>query len=89
MMVGFDGPRITPEVIDMVSNHKVGAIILFTRNIETGNQTKRLTCELQELARKSGQQYPLIIATDQEKWSCEKAAQDDIGFSWKYGTWSD
>ncbi len=66
MMVGFDGPRITPEVIDMVSNHKVGAIILFTRNIETDNQTKRLTCELQELARKSGQQYPLIIATDQE-----------------------
>lgn len=66
MMIGFDGPELTPEVMDMVSNHKVGSIILFTRNIETSEQTARLTEELQILAQKSNQQYPLIIATDQE-----------------------
>lgn len=66
MMIGFEGPELTPEVIDMVSNYKIGSIILFTRNIEASEQTIRLTKELQTLAHKSGHQYPLIIATDQE-----------------------
>lgn len=66
MMIGFDGPELTPEVMDMVLNHKVGSIILFTRNIETSEQIARLTRELQMLAQRSGQQCPLIIATDQE-----------------------
>lgn len=52
------------DIRTLITKHKVGAIILFQRNVSDGPQLSRLTDSLQELAREAEQ--PLFIAIDQE-----------------------
>lgn len=66
MMVGFDGTCLTKELEELISNEKIGSVILFARNIESAEQVAKLTESLQEHAKSSGHKHPLIIATDQE-----------------------
>lgn len=66
VMVGFPGTVITPRIEDLIRNHHVGGIILFTRNIQDPEQIFHLTQRLQAIAREAGQRYPLLIAVDQE-----------------------
>lgn len=44
----------------------MGAVILFSRNIETGRQLLQLTNSLQEISRSAGQKQGLLISIDQE-----------------------
>lgn len=66
LMVGFKGLEPTPEIIELIEQHRVGNIILFSRNIKSKEQVAALTAKLQSIARNSGHTQPLLIATDQE-----------------------
>ncbi|KAI9259674.1 glycoside hydrolase superfamily [Phascolomyces articulosus] len=66
LMCGFDGLEPTPGIIDLIENHNLGSIILFSRNIDTPEQIRQLTTSLQSIARRAGHKRPLFIAVDQE-----------------------
>lgn len=60
-IVGFDGTTPPPELIQLIREEEVGAIILFRRNIESLGQLHRLTAQLQEIAGGN-----LLIGIDHE-----------------------
>lgn len=66
MMFGFAGQTPSESIIDMIENHHVGGVILFSRNVGTAEEVLNLNNKLQELARKAGHEYPLLISIDQE-----------------------
>ncbi len=65
-MVGFHGPAVTPEITELIQQHHVGGVVLFSRNIRSAEQVFALTSELQALARAANHPYPLLISIDQE-----------------------
>ncbi|KAI8975770.1 glycoside hydrolase superfamily [Mycotypha africana] len=65
-MCGFHGTEPTEEILDLIRNHNLGSVILFSRNIETPEQTQQLTYKLQQAAKEAGHIRPLLIAVDQE-----------------------
>lgn len=65
-MFGFVGTDVTEDVVEMLEHEKVGSVCLFPRNIETPEQVKKLNDDLQNTAKRSGHNVPLIISTDQE-----------------------
>lgn len=64
-MVGFDGTSPPAELLARIRLGRVGAVILFTRNIASTAQVISLTGGLQRAARQ-GRNPPLLIAVDQE-----------------------
>lgn len=60
-MVGFDGTEPPVDLIQLIREEEVGAVILFRRNIKSLEQLKRLTSQLQELAGGN-----LLIGIDHE-----------------------
>jgi len=60
-MFGFIGTEPTPEILNFIKNDGLGGVILFRRNIESSEQLKRMTGELQDAA--GGK---LFISIDQE-----------------------
>lgn len=65
LMVGIPGPRVEAVARELVRDLKVGGIILFTRNIESPEQVRELTRDLQrEALTATGR--PLLLAVDQE-----------------------
>jgi beta-N-acetylhexosaminidase len=65
LMVGFDGMELNPDVKFLIRDLKVGGLILFSQNIETPAQVKKLCRAAQDFARMC-EQPPLFIAIDQE-----------------------
>lgn len=65
-IVGFDGHVPNDDIKTLITTHKVGAIVLFQRNVGSASQLLDLTNSLQELARSSGHEQRLFIAIDQE-----------------------
>jgi beta-N-acetylhexosaminidase len=65
LMVGFEGKRFNPDLKFLIRDLKVGGVVLFSQNIETPDQVKKLCAAIQEYAR-TKHQPPLIIAIDQE-----------------------
>lgn len=65
LMVGFEGTQLDADLKFLIGDLKVGAIILFSHNVETPGQVKKLCSAAQEYARTNGQP-PLMIAIDQE-----------------------
>jgi len=61
-IVGFDGTETSPELRSFVHDEAIGGVILFSRNISSRNQVKRLVGRLQEEAGA----VPLFVAIDQE-----------------------
>ncbi len=59
--VGFDGLEPPPHLIDWLREGRVGAIILFGRNVASPAQVKDLVAACQKAAR-----YPLLVGVDQE-----------------------
>jgi beta-N-acetylhexosaminidase len=66
LIVGFEGKTVNKTVKAHISQRFVGGVILFDRNIQSPRQVARLTNELQQLARETPHQIPLLIGTDQE-----------------------
>jgi len=65
LMVGFDGTGLDENLRHLISDIKVGGIILFAINLETPGQIKDLCAAVQDYAGECGQP-PLFIAIDQE-----------------------
>ena len=65
LMVGFEGKRFNQDLEFLIRDLKVGGIILFSHNVETPDQVKKLCGSIQEYAQAHGQPL-LIIAIDQE-----------------------
>ena len=66
VVVGFEGTRLNTEIRSLVSQHFVGGVTLFARNIQSIRQLARLTNDLQTLTQETEPRIPLFIATDQE-----------------------
>ena len=66
IMVGFEGIQANDVIETHIRERFVGGIVLFSRNIQSPQQTAELTNELQRLARTTGRQIPLFIGIDQE-----------------------
>ncbi|KAH8556383.1 glycoside hydrolase superfamily [Umbelopsis sp. PMI_123] len=66
LVCGFDGLQPTEGILDLIRNHGLGSIILFSRNIDTPEQVLKMTTELQQAAKDAGHTRPLLIAADQE-----------------------
>lgn len=64
-MVDFSGPEITPALERLLHEGRIGAVILFDKNIRSTQQVRALTTNLQSLAAQAGLP-PLIISIDQE-----------------------
>ena len=65
MVVGFSETKINDDITDLISNYKIGNIILFKHNIENNEQLKKLCEELQKLV-KQHTGHEAFIAIDQE-----------------------
>ncbi|KAG0170185.1 hypothetical protein DFQ28_002250 [Apophysomyces sp. BC1034] len=66
LMCGFHGLEPSNDIIDLIQNHNLGSVILFSRNIDSPEQVHKLTQSLQKLAYEAGHSHPLLIAVDQE-----------------------
>ena len=66
IMVGFDGTQANEAIETHIRERFVGGVVLFSRNIETPQQTAELTNQLQRLAEAITRQIPLFIGIDQE-----------------------
>ena len=66
LMSGFEGTTLTPETEDLIRNHHVGGLILFSRNYENPKQLHKLICDLQDVAASTSTGLPLFISVDQE-----------------------
>lgn len=66
IMAGFEGTTLTPETEDLIRNHHVGGLILFSRNYENPEQLHTLIRDLQDVAASSSTGLPLFISVDQE-----------------------
>ncbi|MCB9545581.1 MAG: beta-N-acetylhexosaminidase [Myxococcales bacterium] len=62
LIVGFDGPRVPPELMRLDEEWGLGGYILFRRNLESMEQIMDLNEELWDL----GQGVPPFIGIDQE-----------------------
>ncbi|KAL1917137.1 uncharacterized protein VTP21DRAFT_4793 [Calcarisporiella thermophila] len=65
-MVGFYGLEPSDELIQLITTHQVGSVVLFSRNIASVEQLRSLTLSLQQIAKNAGHPHPLLIAVDQE-----------------------
>jgi len=69
-MFGFGaeggGTEVTDNLRLLIERYHVGGVIYFLRNVESARQTASLSERIQELARRSGQRLPVLIAVDQE-----------------------
>ena len=66
IMVGFEGTQPNETIETHIRERFVGGVVLFSRNIETPQQTAELTNQLQRLAEMTTRQIPLFIGIDQE-----------------------
>jgi len=65
LMFGFDGEDLNDHTIELIKKYKAGNVILFTRNIKSGEQLFKLNQNLQKLAYESIG-IPLFVGIDQE-----------------------
>ncbi|TVY91803.1 Beta-hexosaminidase [Lachnellula willkommii] len=65
-IVGFHGLVPSKDIIKLIQDYKVGAVVLFQRNVESASQLLELTRSLQRIARQAGYDRDLFIAIDQE-----------------------
>ena len=66
IMVGFEGTQANEAIETHIRERFVGGVVLFSRNIQSPQQTAELTNELQRLAGATAHQIPLFIGIDQE-----------------------
>ncbi len=63
LFCGFEGTAVPDDLAALVSDGRIGGVILFARNIESPTQLRALTRDLHRLAPEGA---PLLIAIDQE-----------------------
>ena len=65
LVTGFPGTALTPELVQVVKEYKIGNIILFRENIASADQLRTLCADLQTLIR-SETSHDAFIMIDQE-----------------------
>lgn len=75
--VGFPGTELTEEFLSFLAEYKIGNVILFKRNIESTEQIRKLTGELQK-AICSNTGYPAFIMIDQEGGPIVRLPQEAV-----------
>ncbi|KZV99748.1 glycoside hydrolase [Exidia glandulosa HHB12029] len=65
-VVGFPEPTISEHITTLIRDYYVGNVIIFKRNIESFEHIKALVSKLQQLAKDSGHERPLMVGIDQE-----------------------
>lgn len=63
-IVGFDGFEVDDNIINLIKNKKVGGIILFSKNINTVDETKKLIENLNKLNGEN--KVKLFMSVDEE-----------------------
>ena len=63
VMIGVQGTEVTDDSLYMLHQYHMGGVILFDRNMESADQTKKLIADLQAQA---DQKVPLFIGVDEE-----------------------
>ncbi len=63
VMIGVKGTEVNDDSLYMLHQYHMGGIILFDRNMESAEQTKKLIADLQAQAE---QKVPLFIGVDEE-----------------------
>lgn len=83
-VAGFDGTTPTPEIEALVAERQLGGVIYFSRNVESPDQLRTLSRELQELVPDDGP--PLLLSIDQEggrvarlSWGTEQPSAMALG----------
>lgn len=66
LMVGFYGTKEDNNIQSLISQQKVGGVILFDRNMENPSQVASLTNQLKSDVSTHEHSIPLVIAADQE-----------------------
>lgn len=66
LVAGFDGQAASSDIKRLLHEFGFGGVILFARNVDAPEQVAELVLELQEHARQSGSDLPLLVAVDQE-----------------------
>ncbi len=80
IMAGFPGTAAPPSLLERIREGRVGGVILFTRNIESAEQTLDLTHSLQLAASSSRHPAPLLIGIDQEGGRVSRISDDFTRF---------
>ncbi|MCR5757889.1 MAG: beta-N-acetylhexosaminidase [Selenomonas sp.] len=62
VMIGIQGIEINDDSRYMLNQYHIGGVILFDRNLQTAEQTRKLTADLQAQADK----VPLLVGIDEE-----------------------
>lgn len=70
-MADFDGTEPSPHLRRLITEHRLGGVVLFQKNIQNPAQVAHLCRELQHLARQAGLPL-LLIAMDQEGGPVER-----------------
>ena len=85
MIVAFHGTTAKPALLARIRAGQIGGVILFSGNIRSASQLRRLTARLQRAARAGGRPR-LLIAADQEgglvrrlPWAPPKASAEELG----------
>ena len=61
LMVGFHGTSAPPHILEWLSTGHIGGVYLFSRNIESPQQVKKLVEDCHSAAK-----YPILVGIDQE-----------------------
>lgn len=63
VMIGIQGTKVNDDSLYMLNQYHMGGVILFDRNMESPEQVKQLTSDLQA---QSNEKVPLFIGIDEE-----------------------
>lgn len=63
VMIGIQGTKVDDDSLYMLNQYHMGGVILFDRNMDSSEQVKQLTSDLQS---QSNEKVPLFIGIDEE-----------------------
>ncbi|MGE5577781.1 MAG: beta-N-acetylhexosaminidase [Syntrophothermus sp.] len=66
VMVGLDGPEVTPSDEEFIARYGIGNMVFFGRNIVDPAQAQSLTHRLQEIASRRRHPVGFLLSIDQE-----------------------
>ncbi len=66
LVTGFEGTALNAEIRELITDRRIGGVILFERNFETPDQLTRLIADMQALALETPPHTPLFVSVDQE-----------------------
>lgn len=75
LFAGFEGTRVTDAFARQVREAKIGNVILFSHNVGSAGDLRRLCAELQDLFREATG-FPAFIAVDQEGGTVSRLGKD-------------